>query len=60
MLDILLSLAIVTCVSLALFAASVAIGMLVGRLGLDALDEAAVPADGSPAMVREGTTSGST
>ena len=58
-LDILLSLATVIVVSLTLFTASVTIGRLLGRLGLDALDEAAVPADGSPAMVREGTTSGS-
>jgi hypothetical protein len=56
--DILFRLAIVILISLVLFAASVAIGVLLSRLGLDEPDEVTVEADLSPSMLRGGTAPG--
>ena len=56
--DVLFRLAIVILISLVLFAASVAIGVLLSRLGLDEPDEVTVEADLSPSVLRGGTAPG--
>ncbi len=57
-LDLFLPLTTILVVGLCAFAVSAAIGLLVGSLGLEDLDEATVCADPSPLAVRGVTTPG--